>query len=166
MAIMQDKPANAADAYTAMHKVICKIAHKFAKNNHRDYDDYFQYGCEGLMKAYERFDPTKQMAFSSYAYMWIFAWIKDHTVKDWKVYNNTAWTELDENNGGEYELDIDEAIDFERKILSSDPIDQQIVAARTEGYTFQEIAEALTRIGQPHTLHQVRNRMNNALEIN
>ena len=33
----------------------------------REYDDLFQYGCMGLLKAIERFDPAFNVAFSTYA---------------------------------------------------------------------------------------------------
>lgn len=33
----------------------------------REYDDLFQYGCLGLLKAIDRFDPSFGTAFSTYA---------------------------------------------------------------------------------------------------
>lgn len=47
------------------------LVHLCAKRFHLtaplEYDDLFQAGCEGLVKAAERFDPARGLAFSTYA---------------------------------------------------------------------------------------------------
>jgi RNA polymerase sigma factor (sigma-70 family) len=160
MAICNDKPKSSTEAYKVMELTIHKLAHKWTRNNFQDYDDVFMAGCEGLMYAYNRFDSAKECAFSSYAYQWISACMKDKVNKDWKQYNNTSYKEVDDKVMGEdgYDIDIDATIDNERKLNKLSDVDKQIAIARQEGYSFREIAEALTEGGDPHTLHQVRNR--------
>lgn len=44
------------------------VAHQFISSNQQlEYDDIFQVGCIGLVKAVNRFDPDRNLAFSTYA---------------------------------------------------------------------------------------------------
>ena len=158
MAIINAKPTSSAQAYKAMERSLYKIAHSFAKNNRQDFDDIFAEACKGFMLAYNSFDDSKGCAFSSYAYQWAWACAKDYAVKDWTRYANTSAKEIDDTMGDAYDMDIVDDIDMSRKLDKLDATTRDIVVARHEGYTFREIAEGLTELGEPCTLHQVRNR--------
>ena len=161
MAMIQERPASADEAYRKMQRVIWKVAHKFAKNNKQDFDDLVQWGAHGLMIAYNRWDPARvKGAWSSYAYLCIWTAIKDYAVIDWKVYNNTSGQEINDEVMGidGYELSLEDQIDLERKYKAMDSLDRQIAEARAEGYSFKEIAEGLNQLGHNFNLHQVRNR--------
>lgn len=45
------------------------IAQKYTQLD--DFDDLFQEGCVGLMKAFEKFDPEKGYSFQAYARWWV-----------------------------------------------------------------------------------------------
>ena len=63
--------------------LIYSIARKFGTN---DLDDLFQAGCIGMLEAYKRFDESKGVKFTTYAYPYILGQISEyvrenHTVK-------------------------------------------------------------------------------------
>ena len=51
-------------------RLVHSIARKFPQTG-MDYDDLFQYGCVGLIRAVEMFDPAQGNKFSTYATWWI-----------------------------------------------------------------------------------------------
>lgn len=55
-------------------RLVSYVAKKYRNRGLSD-DDLFQEGCNGLMKAYEKFDFTKNFKFSTYAVYWIKAYI-------------------------------------------------------------------------------------------
>lgn len=64
-------------------KLIYSIASKFGGN---DIDDLFQAGCIGMMEAYKKFDVSKGVKFTTYAYPFILGRISEyvrenHTVR-------------------------------------------------------------------------------------
>ena len=165
MTIMQSKPNRIEDAVERLTPMIAKMAHKYARNHRgRDFDDLMMDGYEGLMKAYHSYDPSKGRAFSSHAYQWIWAHIKDRAMLKWKDYNNTASQSYEEYDLGAYTMPIDEKIDYDRKMEAMDTFTRSIVRARQEGFSFREISEACTKLGRPMTLHQVRNKYLEAVE--
>jgi len=53
------------------HMYIAKyMARKYCRSN-ASYDDLFQEGCIGLLKAYNKFDPSLGFKFSTYATWWV-----------------------------------------------------------------------------------------------
>ena len=166
MAILQHKPANPADMYAAMEKSIYKMAHKWARNNRQDWEDLVMEGWKGAMLAYNNYDESKGMAFSSYAYSWAKACIADQAKRDWGNYNSNSGKEIDDSVMGEdgYEHDNETSIDYSRKLNRMTELEQTITIARNEGYSYREISEALTLTGTSMTLHQVRNMHLNAVE--
>ena len=52
-------------------RTVMKQAYYFSKNNYCDFEDSFQDGVIGLMKALERYDTTSPDKFSSYFTLWI-----------------------------------------------------------------------------------------------
>ena len=165
MAIMQHKPNRPEDALKAMDRVIWKMAHKYARNHRdRDLDDLYMDGVEGLMKAYHSYDATKGRAFSSHAYQWIWAHIKDRALIKYDNYNRTSGTPIEEHNLGEYTMPLDELVDANRMVERMDPTARAIHVARQQGFSYREISEAMEKLGKPMTLHQVRNLHINSLE--
>lgn len=164
MAILNHKPNDINTAIEKLTPVVYKMAHKYAKNHKaKDFDDLVQDGFEGLMKAYHKYDPNKGCAFSSYAYQWIFAHISDHAKTNWNHYNNTAPKSYEEYDLGTYSHDsLNDIIDYKNKKAKLDPTTQAIITAKAEGYTYQQIADALTSLGKPTTLHQVYNQYKNS----
>ena len=156
MAICQDKPATPEEAYKIMERTIAKLSHKCARNHYQDFDDCFSEGCIGLMQAYNRYDSKMNCAFSSYAYQWIQACISGGTQATWKVYNNTGYKPVEDEDTASYTMDFDSKIDLERKIESQPEETQFIIRARLAGYTFQEISDLLIEHGHDYTLHQAR----------
>ena len=47
------------------------LAHQYSKSNAIPYNDLYQEGCIGLIKAAQRFDPDKGFKFSTYAVWWV-----------------------------------------------------------------------------------------------
>ena len=47
------------------------LAHQYSKSNAIPYNDLYQEGCIGLIKAAQRFDPDKGFKFSTYAIWWV-----------------------------------------------------------------------------------------------
>ena len=158
MAIMTHKPTRVDDAVKTLTPLVAKIARKFARNHIQDIEDLMQHGFLGVAEAYDRYDPNKGSAFSSYAYQYIWVHIKEATVKNWKTYNNTASKPVDDYAHIEAATnDNDAVIDFKIKLDRMNNLERSIVKARAEGYTFNDIANALGSLGTDMTLHQVRN---------
>lgn len=165
MAILQHKPNRIEDAIEKLTPLVYKLAHKFARNHKQDFDDLVQEGMMGLMQAYNRFDATKGSAFSSYAYQWAMALMNDQSRKRYKTMNNTAFKPVEEYHLNEtYSMPLDDKIDFDRVADKADPTTKAIIVARRHGYNYREIAEGLTKLGNPHTLHQCRNKYEAALK--
>lgn len=59
--------------------LIYSIIHKFRS---KDYDDLFQVGCIGLIKAYEKFDNNLNVKFTSYAYKYIVGEIYQYIINN------------------------------------------------------------------------------------
>ena len=167
MAIMQHKPNRVEDAVTALTPMIYKMAHKFVRNHKsNDFDDLVQEAYEGLIKAYNKYDANAGCAFSSYAYQWIWAHLNGNRKWAYKFMNNTGFKPIeDEAESASYTLPLDELIDQKAKVAAMSPEARAIHKAREAGFTFQQIADAYTKVGKPMTLHQVRNIHVKALEM-
>lgn len=164
MAIMQHKPNRVEDAVEKLTPMVYKLAHKFARNHKQDFDDLSQDGMCGLIDAYNRYDPKHGAAFSSYAYQWVWAWMNDNSRKRYKNYNATGFKPVEEYNLNEtYSMPLDDKIDFDRVSERADPTTRSIIVARRAGYSYREIAAGLTKLGDPHTLHQCRNKYESAV---
>ncbi|MBR2840856.1 MAG: sigma-70 family RNA polymerase sigma factor [Bacilli bacterium] len=66
---------------------IYSIANKFS--HYKSRDDLFQAGCIGMIKAYNNFDPSKEVKFTSYAYQYVFGEMRDLVYKDHNVRLNS-----------------------------------------------------------------------------
>ena len=47
------------------------LAHQYSKGNSVPYNDLYQEGCIGLIKAAQKFDPERGFKFSTYAVWWV-----------------------------------------------------------------------------------------------
>lgn len=150
-------PTNLDEAVKVCMKIVYKQAHKWTRNHHQDRDDFIQEGLMGVIEAWNRFDGSehqkKGYRFTSYAFLWIRAYMKPYAHKSWARMNNTASMDVNEYNVPSYSINEDK-IDLDRQIEKMSADDQVIFTKRSEGYTFQEIA---TEIGAK-SLHKVRGR--------
>jgi RNA polymerase sigma factor (sigma-70 family) len=62
--------------------LVHKIAHKYRTYPAYDPDDVFQEGLLGLIKAFDKFDVTKNIRLSTYASCWIRSYIRKFLVKN------------------------------------------------------------------------------------
>jgi RNA polymerase sigma factor (sigma-70 family) len=157
MAIMQHRPNRIEDAITAMDRTVFKIANKFKRNHQQDLQDLIQAGRLGICQAYDRYDPNAGSAFSSYAYQYAWVHIKEYATRNWNTYNHTSGTPIEERNDLETAPMTDDVLDFKVKLSKMTNTERAIVKARAEGFTFQQISEAMEKLGRTMTLHQVRN---------
>lgn len=166
MSIMTERPATSHEAVAKLTPMVRKLAHRYARNHRsNDFDDLVQTGYIGLLKAFEKYDPSLGMAFSSYAYSWVSALMNDDRRKTYKTMNNTSSkTVEDAAEQHSYRQDIDNIIDFNKRLERLSTLDRAIVRARAEGYNYRQMSEALTKLGNPITLHQVRNRFLAAMD--
>jgi len=58
------------------------MAHRFRFYGY-EHGDLFGAGCEGLMIAAQKFDPTRKIRFRTYASHWVFAKIVQHVLGNW-----------------------------------------------------------------------------------
>ncbi|WP_413854305.1 RNA polymerase sigma factor RpoD/SigA [Candidatus Ruminimicrobium bovinum] len=58
------------------YRLVLSIAKKFAKKTYMDYMDLVADGNMGLVRAVEKFDPNKEIQFSTYATYWIEQYIR------------------------------------------------------------------------------------------
>ncbi len=63
--------------------LIYSIIHKFRS---RDYEDLFQAGCLGLIKAYKNFDSRSNIKFTSYAYNYILGEVYQYIVNNRNIH--------------------------------------------------------------------------------
>ena len=65
------------DIYKFKRFIVNKM---YYKNEQFSYEDMFQEGVIGLMKAIRKFDPKEGCRFSTYSYYWIYCFVsKFHT---------------------------------------------------------------------------------------
>ena len=63
--------------------LIYSVIHRFRS---RDYEDLFQVGCIGLIKAYKNFDHSKNIKFTSYAYNYIVGEIYQYIINNRNIH--------------------------------------------------------------------------------
>lgn len=63
--------------------LIYSIIHKYRS---KDLEDLFQVGCIGLIKAYQNFDSTKDVKFTSYAYNYIVGEIYQYIINNRNIH--------------------------------------------------------------------------------
>lgn len=71
---------------------IYSIANKFSY--YKSKEDLFQAGCIGMIKAYNNFDPSKGVKFTSYAYQYVYGEMRDLVYKDHNIKLNSDLVRL------------------------------------------------------------------------
>ena len=160
-AMLKDKPATKDEACRKLTRMVGKVASRWTRNHTQDYYDFMQEGYIGVCEAYDRFDGTKGAAFSSYAYLWIRHYIRQHALKSWSTKNNTASLSYEDYNLGTVEYDGIDRLSLEKQISKFSTDLQKIFELRKEGWTYSEIAE---QEGYD-SLHKVRNKYLEACEM-
>lgn len=80
-----DHDTDALDQITEAHmRLVVSIAIKFRRYN-LPLADLIQEGCVGLLEAADRFDPERNVRFSTYATWWIRASIQDYILRNWSI---------------------------------------------------------------------------------
>ncbi|WP_370931877.1 RNA polymerase factor sigma-32 [Bartonella sp. DGB1] len=81
----RDKDEDALHKITASHmRLVIAIAAKFKRFN-LPMGDLIQEGYIGLLEAAARFDPEREVRFSTYATWWIRASIQDYILRNWSI---------------------------------------------------------------------------------
>lgn len=164
MAILQDKPENSTIAVKKLQRMAGKLASQFARNHRQDYEDLFQEAQYAIVQAFDRFDDSKGMAFSSFAHTYIRGRLQDVAGRNWKSYNNTSAKPVEDyQHIAAASESFDDVIDFQNRLARMDGLTRAIVKARQQGFSFREISEAATKLGTPMTLHQVRSKFIEAI---
>ncbi len=68
----------------AHHRLVVAAAHKY-KHYGLPIGDLMQEGAIGLLQAADRFDPERDIRFSTYASWWIRAAIQDYVLRNWSI---------------------------------------------------------------------------------
>ena len=74
---------------TAYFRLVVAVAARF-KNYGLPMGDLMQEGSVGLMQAAMRFEPERQVRFSTYATWWIRAAIQDYVLRNWSIVRLTS----------------------------------------------------------------------------
>lgn len=133
-----------------------------------NFDDFFQIGCLGLITAADRFDPDKDIQFSTFAYKHIAGAIARAIKKDYAPNNDVI--SIDSTVPGTDELVVadivaDETDEYDRIFVEEDRFlktlddkDRYIWNRRKDGATFAQIGEELgiTHQGVQHHLNKIR----------
>lgn len=61
-------------------RTVLKLAYDFSKANYCDFEDTFQNGVLGLIKAIEKFDVTSPDGFPAYFQLWVVNYMRRHSV--------------------------------------------------------------------------------------
>ena len=165
MAILQYKPNDPNEAARKMHKSCLKIANNAVKSNKQDLDDAYQWAQVGVARAYNDYDPNSKASFSTFAYKCATQHVMDYYKrKYYDYYNSRSFKSAEDVLEYRAVLDDTESkMEFNQILSTMDTHDQIITLMRQQGYTYQEVADALNKCGNNYSLHQVRNRHNKAL---
>ena len=139
-------PTTVEEAFKLCLPMVHKLAKKWTKNHYQHYDDFVSEGYVGILEGWKRFHgteyETKGYRFTTYAWLWIRAMMKDYANRLWKYQNNTQTANEMNMDNRTYELSID-AISVKTMFDKLNPEDQELLRMKTEGETFQVIAEEL-----------------------
>ena len=148
------QPTTIEEAVKSMEKIVGKQASKWARNNRLDYRDLYNEGMLGVCIAWNKFDASRNVHFTTYAFNWSAAYISSAAKKSWEVYNNRAPLDSSEYFLGEVTGANVDIISVVRELDKLDLDDQRIYSMRIQGETFQEISNELGL----NSLHQARKR--------
>jgi len=132
------QPNNLQEAVEILTPVVRKLARKYTRNHYHVYEDLIQDGFMGVCEAWERYDPKRNVAFSTYAWFYIRKKIQETAVPNWKYDNNTR--PADWSPEGSYTNDF-ELYAAKAEYDKLNDYEQTLIRMRMEGYTFAEIAK-------------------------
>ena len=151
-------PTTIEQAVTVCTPFVNNLAHKWKRNHYQEFTDLQQAGFCGVCEAWNRFDGSEHQKdgykFTSYAWWWIRAYIREYAMKKWEYGNNTAIEEAMVYGDNGYEMN-DRLISALREIEKLPSRDRQMYQMRMDGYTFDEIAQTMGE----DSLHKVRNHL-------
>lgn len=84
------KDRRALDELTSSYLRLCVAVAARFRNYGLPFGDLIQEGVVGLMQAAERFEPEREVRFSTYATWWIRAAIQDYVLKNWSIVRLTS----------------------------------------------------------------------------
>ena len=147
-------PTTIEEAVLICTPFVNKLAHKWKRNHYQEFTDLQQAGFVGVCEAWNRFDLAKDVRFTTYAWWWIRAYVREYAMKKWEYNNNTAVEEAMVYGDSGYEMD-ERLLSVLREIEKLPSRDRKMYQLRMEGYTFDEIAETMGEA----SLHKVRNHL-------
>ena len=158
LTMSRPQPTNIIEAIEFCTPMVNKLAHKWKRNHHTMFKDLQQSGMAGICEAWNRFEDSQHQKdgykFTSYAWWWIRAYIRDEAMNFWEYRNNTTGEEAMVYGDQGYEMD-ERLMSVLREIEKLPARDQQMYQLRMDGYTFDEIAEEMG----VESLHKVRNHL-------
>jgi RNA polymerase sigma-32 factor len=77
-------PALAQRLVVANMRMVAALAHRYCRAD-RDFGDFIQEGNRGLLKAVDKYDPTRGIRFCTYAVWWIRAYMLSFTMTNWRL---------------------------------------------------------------------------------
>jgi len=117
------------------------IANKF--QHFGNFEDLVQEGCIGLVKAHERFDPERGVKFSTYAYKWIWKYIKEESCR-WSKQMKTETPLLEEFVAAKINEPQPLLKDMQGFFLNLSPRDTSVLANRVLlGRGLEEVGKEL-----------------------
>src|SRR5438093_3582897 len=133
------------DEFVAGHEALARsLARRFA-NRGEDLDDLVQVAMVGLVKAADRFDPTRNTTFSTFATATILGELKCH-------FRDRRWGLHVSRSAQERYLLIRQATEWAREDLGRSPTIAEI--ANKAGVTDEHVLEAHEMVGAFH-LHSI-----------
>ncbi len=113
--------------------LIYSIIHRFRS---RDYEDLFQIGCIGLIKAYRKYNQSMNVKFTSYAYNYIVGEIYQYIVNNRNIRMSPSNVKL--------LYAINRAIEYLTNSLNREPTIEEICSfLEIEPYKYEEIKNAI-----------------------
>jgi RNA polymerase sigma factor (sigma-70 family) len=159
MTKIYQNPTTVNEALVQCHRMMCKLVHKYIRNNKQDFADGYQIAAIGLTRAFNDFDTTKSNAkFTTVAYRYIAQHLTDfYARKQYDYYNSISGKEIDDSIVGTINSSAEASIGFADTLKGMTTVEKIATIARAQGYTYAEIADMLNKIkGNEYTLHQVR----------
>lgn len=151
MSMKSKNPTSIEEAIEICTPYVNKLAHKWKRNHYNEFKDLQQAGFCGVCEAWNRFDEQKNVKFTTYAWWWIRAYVREYAMKKWDYMNNTS---AEKESTDTYGMNL-EFVQLARNIEKLPEEDQKIYMMRLDGFTFAQIADETGA----ESLHKVRNRL-------
>lgn len=154
-------------ALKELEPMVRRFASQWVRQHHGLYEDLVQQGFMGVLEAHKRYKESANTKFSSYAWFYIRKHIREYTMEQWNVMNNTTSSDNETNTwliDQQNSVSINEdAVDINIKVSKLDDKDKAIFLMKQEGYTLDEISKALKKhklTKSTHSLESIRVQLN------